>query len=304
MSATLSTAIEEFIEFKKAERLSKSTLIDYAYTLKKFSAVIGDDFNVASISSKQIVHYLASLQVSKKRVKNIYTTLSSFFRWAVAEGYCRTNVVRSIRPPKPEKRPISPFTRDQIIRMLDATEFSIPYSRPGKRTCQNTLRHTKRDRLIILILLDTGIRASELCGLRVCDITPEGLYVRGKGSKDRIVPISEEVRKVLLDFVGPQNSPNAVVFQTELGNPLTPNSLRLIICRIANRAKVANAHPHRFRHTFAINFLRNGGDPFSLQMILGHETLDMVKRYLAIVQTDIQAAHRRASPVAAWGLST
>jgi integrase/recombinase XerD len=83
---------------------------------------------------------------------------------------------------------------------------------------------------------------------------------------------------------------------------LASSGLLQLIRRLGDRAGVNHAHPHRFRHTFAINFLRNGGNAFVLQMLLGHSTMEMVKRYLALAQADAQATHRRASPVANWRL--
>jgi len=83
---------------------------------------------------------------------------------------------------------------------------------------------------------------------------------------------------------------------------LNRSRLQKILESIGNRAGVQNVHPHRFRHTFAIQYLRNGGDPYSLQALLGHSSLDMVKNYLRIAQIDIDTAHRRASPVDNWRL--
>jgi len=129
--------------------------------------------------------------------------------------------------------------------------------------------------------------------------------VHGKGAKDRIVPLSQQTRERLHAYTSlRKRSTKDYVFLTQNNDPLTRDSLREIITRVAKRAGVSHIHPHKFRHTFAINFLRNGGDIFSLQMILGHETLDMVKRYLAIAQLDIQSAHRKASPIIGWGLGS
>ncbi len=81
------------------------------------------------------------------------------------------------------------------------------------------------------------------------------------------------------------------------GGRLNRNSLRLLFRRLGEQAEVENCHPHRFRYTFAINYLRSHGDVLTLQALLGHTSLEMVKRYLLIEQTDIEAAHRRAGPV-------
>ena len=95
---------------------------------------------------------------------------------------------------------------------------------------------------------------------------------------------------------------SAPLFATKDGRPLTRVALLELVSDLGAKAGVVDTHPHRFRHTFAINFLRNGGNVYELQMALGHSSLDMVKRYLSLAQTDLDRAHQEASPVANWRL--
>jgi len=90
--------------------------------------------------------------------------------------------------------------------------------------------------------------------------------------------------------------PSAPLFTDRYDHPMNKNSLRQAIARLGKNAGVKKCHPHRFRHTFSITYLRSGGDVFTLQALLGHSTLDMVKHYARIAEIDVEQAHRRASP--------
>ena len=95
---------------------------------------------------------------------------------------------------------------------------------------------------------------------------------------------------------------DAPLFLGKFGRPLNKDALRLLLGRLGSKAQVTKCHPHRFRHTFAITYLRSGGDVFTLQALLGHGSLDMVQHYARIAEVDIEQAHKRASPADNWRL--
>ena len=164
------------------------------------------------------------------------------------------------------------------------------------------------------MLLKTGIRVSECARLNFQDITyPEkgnGLfqgsvviepYRSGHKSKGRIVHITAVTIKALMVYHAEDKLetlyPKDPILATKDYRPMNRNSIRQMLNKTGKRAGVDNVYPHHFRHTFAIEFLRNGGIPFVLQKLIGHNTLDMVKRYLHIVQSDLEEVHQSASTV-------
>jgi integrase/recombinase XerD len=152
----------------------------------------------------------------------------------------------------------------------------------------------------MLAMLDTGCRVSEALTLRVSAIDFDNLLLLldGKGKRQRLVPISVELRKALYRFIASQEAqPNDLVFATRTGTLWSRrNVLRSVkrVCRGMGFDPPART-VHAFRHTFSVNYLRRGGSVFHLQKTLGHTTLEMSRRYANLDTSDLQAAHPRLS---------
>ncbi len=274
----LSKAIEGFTLACRARRLSVHTLTDYTRTLKKFQLHVGDA-PINTITTTQIAAFLAAQPFSEKTVLNYHIGLAALWTWCIREGYAEKHIVRLVEKPRPKRIVIQPFTEAEVRAILTGVR-----------------RNAERDRCVILLLVDTGLRASELCGLERADIdlAAKHLKVLGKGNKERLLPFSSRTASAVFKYLA----------DLEGGRPFpfTRTSLAHLIRQIGKRVGVEDAHPHRFRHTFAVTYLRSGGDPYTLQEILGHTTMEMVKLYLALAQIDLDAAHKRASPVENWRL--
>jgi len=329
---TYSQAVEGFLLDARAQRLSPDTIRNYTLTLRRFgewlsgperSAAESKDPPLVAIDAEQIAQFMASLStprerpgiapqpaapLSKKTALNYHGALGALWTWAVHEGIAAVHVVRAVPRPRPEKRAIQPFTEADCKALLVACERSRSYRRTGKAICDNTRPTARRDQALILLLLDTGMRAGELAGLKVRDVDLKNrrLIVFGKGAKERNIPFSAATGKAIWRYLQSERgeyTPKDALFITVDGAPLSREALLQLMNSLGEKAGVPDCHPHRFRHTFAITFLRNGGNIYELQALLGHTTLEMVKHYLALAQTDVEAAHRRASPVENWRLN-
>jgi len=312
----LSQIIQGYNLHAQARQLSPHTLADYNNTFRKLAAFLVNDLPFQKITKTQLENFLATQTVAKKTLLNYHTGLSALWRWAYQEGYANDNLPRQIEPPRPGRRTINPFSEADLRALINAIASSKPYQNHGTTTA-NTMQNQDRNRAILLLLLDTGLRAEELCDLTLQDVDLQNRFIHiksGKGDHERFVPFCPRTAQSLWKYQSSRNSQSAIRNpQSEIRNPQFPSEpyfttlndtpldrhrLFKQLRALGRRANVADVNPHRFRHTFAIHYLRNGGDPYSLQIILGHATMEMVKKYLQIAKSDLENFHRLASPVA------
>lgn len=293
----------------QVRRLENATSLPELWEVAVSHGLI-EDPAMDKISHGQAAGFLASFngEYSRKTLFNYHVGLSALWSWAVKEGLVGENIMRQVDRPKPGKVVIQPYTKDEVRRLLEACKINKEYHRPGQKPAANSRHTALRDRAVLLTLLDTGLRAGELCGLNVADLNlkEQRLLVRqGKGDKQRFVYIAARTGLVLKRYLKSRED-------LEVGRPplfITGNITRLskgallqFIVRAGERAGVEGANVHRFRHTFAIESLRNGMSAYVLQQLLGHSSMDMVRRYLVFAEADLAAGHHFASPVDHWRL--
>jgi integrase/recombinase XerD len=226
-------------------------------------------------------------QRSAASLKSAQSSLRSFFRWLSATGHLQTDLLAGAGSPRLPQLLKETFSADEIERLLAA---AATYS-----------RYPRRDTALIRFMLDTGCRAAEVCTLLAADIdwTERQAKVVGKGRKERYVFFSPGVAEVMRRYwteERPGRTP--YFFESEAstdGTPLTPSGLLSVCKRLGQHAGV-RANPHKFRHTFAIAYLRAGGDVFALQKRLGHSQLAMSEHYAKHVTEDLRREHDEHSP--------
>jgi site-specific recombinase XerD len=284
-------ALDEFLLAGRARGLSPKTLDWYQMVGRRFSRIQaerGADPAIGAVTTAQARAFVVELQdsgLSPVSVAGFVRGLKVIFGWCAAEGLTDDNPLRRLPGPRVPQRLVPTLSQDQLSRLLGAA--------------------SARDRLLITILLDTGLRVSELADLRLDDLIAEGfLRVRGKGSKERLVPLGSVTHRRLGEYVAHDRPRPVAAFVDHLflardGRPMTAVAVKHAFRRIGARAGLADirTNPHTFRHTFAKLYLVNGGDLFSLQRILGHTTLDMVRRYVDLDAGDVKRIHVQASPV-------
>jgi site-specific recombinase XerD len=231
-------------------------------------------------------------KASHTTVHHYFVVLANFFGWVVREGFLADNPTIKIKVAKPKVKVIKPYTHEEICRMLAVCDYDYEH---------NAKFLGSRNKAIVLVLLDAGVRLLELLGMTLNDVnTSNGnIRVMGKGNKERIVRIGKVAQKALWRYLMHRPDNGLVnVWLSEEKRPLSETGVQCLIKRLKSRAGInSGGSVHRFRHTFALNFLRVDKNVFNLQYLLGHSELEMVRRYTATLgMEDALKAHEKASP--------
>ncbi len=298
----LQKLILHFAQSNKAEGKSPKTIQWYSEMLSGFNRFLEmtgttpilDNFDITA--TRDFIVHEQSRDLSPYTVQGKVRALKAFASWLCAEGYTPDNLLYNLKLPKTPSNLINPLTNDEIDRLVS---YQNPLTAIG---CRNIA--------ILITLLDTGLRISELCNLSFEDAHIEEGYLKvmGKGSKERIVPIGALSQKMFWRYIihfrpEPLTGSEDFLFLSLDGNRLKANAVKLLFNRWGKKAGVPRLHAHLCRHTYATNFLlHHCGDVFRLQQILGHTSLEMVRRYVHYASTQSLMNGRTASPMDHMGI--
>ena len=293
----LSDAIDGYLLFK-ATRASPETIKVDRVQLRQFLAWYGDH-DVCQVTADDVRRYLAyhlDRGLSRHTVRRHHAVIAALYAWLISPeiALAEVNPVRAVPAPRLPQQKVKSLTHDQIDALLEAATRS---------------RTKRRNRALILFLLDTGARASEVAGVRLAgaDLNSGRVRVEGKGRKQRYVYLGKRTLSAVWLYLKeerpePMQVGDDHLFLTDDGYPITRHTLRGIMCRLSH-AVGFHVHTHQFRHTAAIERLRNGMDLVSVQHLLGHESIAVTRGYLeALTDQDVEERAQRTSPGDNWRL--
>jgi integrase/recombinase XerD len=317
MNITFEQAIKGFQLYNEAAGKSRKTYLWYGNNLniyhKWLEKQIGHKPQLDEVTHDMLRNFLTEPrieaeqsqqhpeQLPRKRVRSMrtvrgyYSSLSAFLNWAVREELIDKSPMINIARPKVPRFIPDPFSEQEIHALLAACK---------KMTERSSMRMTA----MLLLLLDSGARVGEMLRLTMADIDLDQgrAKVMGKGAKERYIFFGKATKRVMWRYISLARAepvPNVEnLFLTFDGRPLPQRQFAHLLNKLGEASGVKKVHPHRFRRTAAVQFLRNGGNIFALQKLLGHETLEMVRRYVELASDDVADAHHKASPVDGWRL--
>lgn len=284
--------LKAFLLSCKVDELSPATLRDYEQKIGAFVSFCSEIGATApnQVTVNHVRMFLLKLQERCRphSVHDYYGCVKRFFNWMVGEEILATNPMKNTRPPKVPEELIIPFKVEQVKDLL--------------LLCDQNRFLGIRNRAIILTFADTGVRLKEMADIQLQDIDfDRGLIkVKGKGAKERFVGIGKDTQKALLKYLLIRRDSHPCLWVTEERRPMQFRGIQIMIRRLGKRAKLSGVRcsAHTFRHTFGTRAMLNGATEREVQLLLGHTTDRMTKRYTATITSEhVVGRHKHFSPV-------
>ena len=290
---TLSELVNIYILRCEVEGKSPATVTAYRWTLGRFlRALSEDDAPTApgSITREHLYLYLGRfVDHSADTRHRYYREVRCFFNWLVDSGYIEKSPFQGMKNIRLPQRIVQPYSAEEVSILLDS--------------CGETEVGT-RDRAMIMTLLDTGLRCSEIVQIDLADVDFESRRIKvrfGKGNKQRVVPFAESCSVVLATYLDRRGlEPGPLFYASNThgalsnGIGLKPNGLKQMLRRLGRKTGIKKVHAHRFRHTFATWAIEHDARELDVQYLLGHSSSDMVRRYSSSYRSE-QAAMRHVN---------
>ncbi|MCU0666574.1 MAG: tyrosine recombinase XerC [Candidatus Omnitrophica bacterium] len=283
--------VDKFLRYLEIERnYSRHTLLNYSLDLNDFMKFLGEK-SLESVDYLTLRKYLATLKEKSMQSRTMgrhLSTLRSFFKFLTREGHIKTNPALSISSPKLDKHLPQFMTEEEVTRLISSV---IPKDQDDKLSY--------RDLAIIETFYSTGMRISELVGLNQEDVDFIGcvIKVRGKGKKERIVPIGDHAISAIRNYLVHRASMVAAVFLNKNGRRITDRGVRDIVGKYLRlTAAKKGISPHTLRHSFATHLLNRGADLRSVQELLGHANLSTTQIYTHLTTERLKSVYDKAHP--------
>lgn len=304
----MQAAIEEFLAYLTAERdASAHTLRSYRTDLRQFSAYVqeragGTTIRPADVDQLVVRGYLARLhgqRMSRTSQARKLATLRSFFRFLCRRGIVAANPAALVQTPRLPVRTTPHLSVDEAFQLMAAPKGSGAVAAPAEGLAT-------RDRAILELFYAAGLRIGELAGLRMTelDLAAGLVRVRGKGRKERIVPVGREACQALAAWLPERTAvlraagtDSAALFLGRRGTSLSVRSVHRIVLRYLLQSGLGKKiTPHGLRHSFATHLLSAGADLRAIQELLGHARLSTTQRYTHVGLDQVMAVYDTAHP--------
>lgn len=291
---TLDEMFDKFMTAKKTEGLASRTLDEYYNNYAYLKEFLGEEMTNENVTTEDFQGYIGYMihdkELSPMTVNIRIRNMRAFIRYCHKKEWINEPIHEDFKPIKTPEDTLESFIPQEVKQILEVIDDST---------------YTGfRNKVIIYVLLDTLVRISELCAMKRGNVNLEKgeIFLEAmdtKTRKARVVPITEPTIELLNEYMEiTEDFEDEHLFLTYDGHEINHATVRIDLRDLGREAGVKKrVSPHTFRHTGALWYVKNGGDPFSLQKTLGHTDMSMTRKYIQMSNMDVQGQHKKFSPI-------